>query len=490
MSTIQTNIFSINGVISSDKTVLQNINELCSACGAFATYDIAEGRWAVIINKAEATAVANFNDSNIIGGINISGTGVNELYNQATIQFPHRDLRDQTDYIDLEIPSADRFPNELDNRLNISTDLVSDPIQAQYLASVELKQSRLDKIIEFRTDYSKIGLKAGDVISVTSDVYGYSSKKFRITRIKEDDSDVLVISITALEYSDDLYSTTGLLRKVREKKTGIVPKAANTALSALDNQSSLKLEATTAAKNQGISLFFANTAFAAANGLLANTWYVDFAGQKAQIAASEVVIEWAFDDGEDLDIRARIASPNVGQTFGNVDQYVGWTGGSGQFPAESARYWPLGSSGGTGGTAYIEWGGDNTGVGGNAGAREAVRIDIDRLKATFPTKKYIVVECRGNWYSQRGRKPVRLEAVLYQGGSTSLSGYTFVNTTSTRGRVLASQGVFVDSLHGGAVEADGYDGRNAPGDLMGYFVFNTVANEGIFTQTYYPEFDT
>lgn len=232
MSTIGT-LFEINGVISTDKSVMQNINTLCTSAGAWMTYDIAEGRWSVVINRAGAST-ASFNDSNIIGGINISGTGVNELYNSATIEYPHKDLRDQTDYIDLEIPSADRFPYELDNRLNIKLDCINNPVTAQYLASVELKQSRVDKVIQFRTDYSKIGLKAGDIIDITSSVYGYTAKKFRITKVEEEDTEGLAISITGLEYDENVYSTDGLIRKIREKKTGILPKDNNNNLSNKD----------------------------------------------------------------------------------------------------------------------------------------------------------------------------------------------------------------------------------------------------------------
>lgn len=233
MTTIVGNLFEINGVISTDKTVMQNLNTIATAAGAWISYDIAEGKWGVVIN-APNSVVATFDDSNIIGGINISGTGVNDLYNTVSIEYPHKDLRDQTDYIDYDVETADLFPNEITNKLNISIDCVNNPVQAQYIAVSELKQSRLDKIIQFRTDYSKIGLKAGDIIEINSDVYGYTAKKFRITKLDEDDSDVLAISITALEYDEDIYDTSGLVRKERKKKTGIVPKSANSSLSEAD----------------------------------------------------------------------------------------------------------------------------------------------------------------------------------------------------------------------------------------------------------------
>lgn len=241
MPSILNSPFEINGVISTDKTVVQNMNDIATAAGAWVTYDISQGKWAVVINQA-GNSVASFTDSNIIGSINVSGTGVTELYNSAVIEFPHKDLRDKTDQLELKIDPADRFANEIDNPLTMRIDCINNPVQAQYLASVELKQSRVDKVIQFRTDYSKLGLKAGDLIDVTSEMYGYTNKVFRITTLSEDDSDgFLTLSITALEYDADVYDPTagltvaGLTRNERTRQTGIVPVYSNTSVSASNN---------------------------------------------------------------------------------------------------------------------------------------------------------------------------------------------------------------------------------------------------------------
>lgn len=229
--TTLTNPFRINGVISTDKTVMQNINDICTAAGCWMTFDTTTGKWSVIINRA-GSSVASFNDSNIIGSINISGTGVNGLYNSTRIEYPHKDLRDQRDSLTLNIPQNQRFDNEFDNELNISTDLMNDPVQAQYLATVELKQSRVDKIISFRTDYSKIGVKAGDIIDVTSSMYGFTNKKFRVTRIEESDEGdgSLALNITALEYDETVYDDSGLVRGERSKKSGIINSNSNSVI--------------------------------------------------------------------------------------------------------------------------------------------------------------------------------------------------------------------------------------------------------------------
>jgi hypothetical protein len=226
----------INGVITTEKTVLQNLNDICTACGAFLTFDVSQGKWAVIINKTE-TSVKSYNDSNIIGSIAVTESGVNELYNSVSLEFPHQSLRDQTDFIELSIPTEDRFPNEIDNPLQIQTNLINNPVQAQYIAGVELNQTRLNKVITFTTDYTSLGLKAGELISVTSTMYGYTNKLFRVIKLEELDQDVIGINITALEYDASVYNISNLIYKEKTKKTGILLKQQNETLRTLDDVS-------------------------------------------------------------------------------------------------------------------------------------------------------------------------------------------------------------------------------------------------------------
>ena len=308
--TISTSTFRINGVVSTDKTVLQNMNTLATAAGCWITYDIAEGLWSVIINRT-GSSVASFNDANIIGGINVSGTGISELYNAVSVEFPHKDLRDQTDYIDLEIPSGDQFPNELPNTLSIRLDCINNPIQAQYIGSVELKQSRMDKVIEFRTDFSKLGLKAGDLIDVTASAYGYTNKVFRITKLSEDDGDdgSIQVSITAIEYDASIYDDAGLVRTIREKKTGIIPKAQNTALSAKDGEADTKKLTDTLLNPANLALLLALMAAlgkGAGNGSLGIPGYGTFT-----LSASTSVVQTQY--------RANIGTVSSFEDSGNGD---------------------------------------------------------------------------------------------------------------------------------------------------------------------------
>lgn len=224
----------INGVISTDKTVLQNLNDIATASAAFISYDVSQGKWAVVINKT-GVAAATYDDSNIIGSITVSETGVRELYNSISVEYPHRDLRDDKDYVDISIASGDRYPNEVEKNLPMVTDLINDPLQAQYIGTIELKQSRLSKIIEFTTDYTSLGLKAGQLIEVTNTLYDFDAKMFRIQKIEEIDDDGIYVKITALEYDSTIYDDTGLVVSARAKNTGILLKQVNTAIQTSDD---------------------------------------------------------------------------------------------------------------------------------------------------------------------------------------------------------------------------------------------------------------
>lgn len=223
MSGVLDTRYKINGVIDTNNTVLDNIESLCTAAGTWLTYDNHLGQWSFVINRA-GESVASFSDSNIIGAISVSGTGLNDLYNSVKFEFPHIDLRDEPDFVNIEIPDSDRNANEPDNTLNLKTNIINDPVQAEIIALQELKQSRVDRIISFKTDYSMIHLKAGDIIDVTNEYYGFAAKRFRIVNITETDDDggELIIAITALEYDPAVYETSDISRYTVTDSTGIV----------------------------------------------------------------------------------------------------------------------------------------------------------------------------------------------------------------------------------------------------------------------------
>ena len=215
--------YQINGLLDTDQNVFVNIEKVANSCASWISYDNYAGTFGVIINKT-GSSVASFDNSNILTDITIQGTGIRETYNSVKVEFPNRDIRDRSDYVNIEIPAGDRNANELDSVLNIGYELINEPIQSQILGLIELKQTRVDLVITFETDYSYMNLKAGEIITVTDEVTGFVNKEFRILSITENQTEdsPLTLQIFALEYEPNIYSLADLYRYTRSDDNGII----------------------------------------------------------------------------------------------------------------------------------------------------------------------------------------------------------------------------------------------------------------------------
>jgi hypothetical protein len=149
-----------------------------------------------------------FSDDNIISGITISSTRLEDLYNEVEAEFYNRYNKDQRAYARTDLPTIQRNPNEPDNQLRLSLDLVNNSMQADILGQLEMRQSRDDLVIEFTANHYGIQTQAGDIIAVTSELYDWSPKYFRVMRVKEIEGDDggLVANMQALEYNPDVYT--------------------------------------------------------------------------------------------------------------------------------------------------------------------------------------------------------------------------------------------------------------------------------------------
>jgi hypothetical protein len=259
--------FRINGTVDTKNTALSNLTAMTTACACWVSYDVTTSLWCVIINKPGTSKFA-FNNSNIIGNINISGTGIDQLYNNVEIQYPLSDIKSTTDYQNLSLDPSYWNPNELYKLLSIQTNLINNPVQAQYIGQIQLKQNRIDKIVTFTTDYTALGLKAGDLIDLTVDMYGYTNKMFRIISIVENDSTegAITLDITALEYDAAVYDSTGLTYTARASANGITPITNN----------SQAIASNLAASNPTVKIFTTDTIWITTTGTHAGE-YVYFA---------------------------------------------------------------------------------------------------------------------------------------------------------------------------------------------------------------------
>jgi len=164
-----------------------------------------------------------FDDDNIISGITISSTRLDDLYNEVEAEFYDKHNKDQRAYARNEIDSGDRNPNEPDNQLRLSLDLCNNSMQADLLGQLELRQSRDDLVVEFTSNFYGIQAQAGDVVSVYSELYDWAPKYFRVMRVKEQETEEggLVAQIQALEYNPDVYTVEPLTEFTTSANIGI-----------------------------------------------------------------------------------------------------------------------------------------------------------------------------------------------------------------------------------------------------------------------------
>jgi hypothetical protein len=198
--------YRINGVLDTNSNVLQNVDSIMTACDSWMTYQETSGKWAVVVNKAEAASFA-FDDSNIVGAITVGGMDITTSINQIEGRFPEGANRDQFNYVYIETPSGILYPNEPVNKTNVNYDLVNNNVQAYYLANRLLEQAREDLNVTINTTYVGIQVNAGDVVSITNSYYGWNAKLFRVMQVREASlpDGNLGAQIQMAEYSSAVY---------------------------------------------------------------------------------------------------------------------------------------------------------------------------------------------------------------------------------------------------------------------------------------------
>ena len=204
--------YQINGMLSTFDTCSTNIDKICQSAGTFFSFNVKEGKFKAIPNRALSTAEkANclvYNDDNIVSKIDISSTELYSLYNGVEVEFMDQQRKDQTNTVKITTPAGDRNPNEPDNVLNYKLDMINDNVRAEILANIDLNQSRYASVVQFVSDFSGIQSDVGDVIKITNDLYGWTEKLFRVLRVVEQQTPegMVTAQITCMEYTDNYLS--------------------------------------------------------------------------------------------------------------------------------------------------------------------------------------------------------------------------------------------------------------------------------------------
>ena len=218
--------FKFDGVVDTNRTIMQNMQDMASCCDCIIKYNDIAGKWGVITQSPTYTVAMDINDSNIISGLTINPTDIASSYNVAEIKFPDSTNQDAfaTAIIDLNIVDpALLYPNEPINKQSISLPLVNNNVRSQYLATRFLKAAREDLQVQCQINFVGLQLEAGDVVTVTNANYGWVAKLFRVfqvTQIMNDDASI-TIALNLSEFNPAIYDDISITQFTPAPNTGI-----------------------------------------------------------------------------------------------------------------------------------------------------------------------------------------------------------------------------------------------------------------------------
>ena len=275
--------YRINGPIVTGNECMTNLTQLTDACDSWLKFDEITSKWSVVINKAYTqspgaqltAALYHVTDDNLIGGIDINPTDLNSTYNAVEIQYPDTNIKDATEYQYISLWDTDPAilsPNEPFNQQTISLPVVNNMVQAYYLGARRIYQGREDLTVTFMLDYSGIQIEAGDVIRITSAVYGWDAltgfpdgKLFRVIQVQEAKlaEGSLGANIVAAEYNATVYVDDVIHQYVPADNSGLAdpaiigtPAAPTVATSALTDGNVQTFNVTGVVPTTGQVLYF------------------------------------------------------------------------------------------------------------------------------------------------------------------------------------------------------------------------------------------
>lgn len=218
--------FRFNGALSTNRTIMQNLQDMANSCDCLVKYNEITGKWGVIVQKPTYDIAMDINDSNMISAISISPMDIAASYNVVECKFPDKSNQDafNSSTFDLaQIAPQLLYPNEPVNKLSMSLPLVNNDVTAQYIANRILKATREDLAIQVDINYIGLELEAGDVVTVTSANYGWTAKLFRINKVIQNfaDDGAIHVKLTMAEFNPAIYDDVPITQFQPAPNTGI-----------------------------------------------------------------------------------------------------------------------------------------------------------------------------------------------------------------------------------------------------------------------------
>jgi len=176
-------LFSCNAILNTDRTIIENVKELLSGMRGLMPYT--QGMYRLIIENNTSSVFA-FDESMIVGGININGESKSERYNRVIATFANPDRNWQQDQIEYPASGSSEYTTYLseDNGFELTKEVslptVTNVYQAEDIAELILKRSRTGLRCSFTATSEALEVAVGDVVTVTHSTPSWTAEEFRV----------------------------------------------------------------------------------------------------------------------------------------------------------------------------------------------------------------------------------------------------------------------------------------------------------------------
>lgn len=218
--------FRFDGVVDTNRSIMDNLQDMASCCDCLLRYNEISGQWGVIVQSPTYTVSMALDDSNMVSAIQISPLDIAGSYNVIECKFPdkgNQDAFNSTTFDLAQIAPSLLYPNEPVNKQSVSLPLVNDSVRAQYLAIRMLKESREDLQVQVNVNFQGIQLEAGDIVTITNSNYGWVAKEFRIIKVTEDfaSDGSVTAKLSLTEFNSALFNDVAITQFQPSPNTGI-----------------------------------------------------------------------------------------------------------------------------------------------------------------------------------------------------------------------------------------------------------------------------
>ena len=203
------NRYETNGSFTVDRSHKQIITELLSACAGTLTYQ--NGKFSLKVGKAVASYHTALDEDDFLSAVDLrTKVSIGEQYNQVkgTFTTPFNNTFLPTDYPPVISSTFLAQDNNFVRTLDMPAPFTTSQTMAQRLAKIALFRSRQQISISSTFSLKAFNLKAGDVVAVSFERFGFTNKLFEVASwtLTPISSETLGVEMLLREYNANVYT--------------------------------------------------------------------------------------------------------------------------------------------------------------------------------------------------------------------------------------------------------------------------------------------